>query len=540
MDGRGAEAPTWVTLPGATIPVSFLNKSRERERKQREPAASPHQSQQKAERPVYTFRYAPPPEYRIQNIMVAGTFNDWRRTQYLTETEPGIWTATVELAVPDGSEYVLYRYLIESKSTSGIPTFEDRWVVDYSKYVLLSEEGSHCNYLDLSLLKVGGVPLPKAPREFQRGIYTFRFMKDDLPPESRSPASMWLEVITPHFLTKKRMNPDDKGNWSLQISIPLPPRIETAPPVKFAYLINGIIRTVNPREQLGSADSKINFLSYSALKLVENTQINGLAPSASTPEGIWIYKYIFRSTGSDDGSSVSLKTSLDGWKQAHKFVPSRNGFVLKACIAGPEGKRICYELESGSGHTEIYPHRPTVEGPKGFSVNYLILGSRLDPGTRSEEPVVDAPMGKYTFTWPSGEPASNYVTGTFDGWNKTHQLALTSDFVSYEATVRLPRKKTYYKYIIKDIWVVNMEERFEADADGNLINYLLPEDILPDDEPAQSQNPPLDTGAPKDAKSPEQGTALTDAKKLKKKKKVSDSQKYGFALSPQASAARGM
>ncbi|EWC45209.1 hypothetical protein DRE_06097 [Drechslerella stenobrocha 248] len=89
--------------------------------------------------------------------------------------------------------------------------------------------------------------------------------------------------------------------------------------------------------------------------------------------------------------------------------------------------------------------------------------------------------GTYTFKWSA--PADEvFVTGSFDDWKKTEKLAKTVDG-THLSSVELPIEKTTYKYVVDGTWTVDTSQRIEKDASGNDNNFLLPEDIVPVEEP---------------------------------------------------------
>ncbi|KAK0386718.1 hypothetical protein NLU13_6553 [Sarocladium strictum] len=85
-------------------------------------------------------------------------------------------------------------------------------------------------------------------------------------------------------------------------------------------------------------------------------------------------------------------------------------------------------------------------------------------------------MGSYTFKWE--HPAEEvYVTGTFDNWTKSVQLEKNGDV--FEKTVDLEdaSSKIYYKFVVDNNWVINESSPKEPDHEGNVNNFLTPEQI---------------------------------------------------------------
>ncbi|KAK3383953.1 hypothetical protein B0T24DRAFT_70351 [Lasiosphaeria ovina] len=86
-------------------------------------------------------------------------------------------------------------------------------------------------------------------------------------------------------------------------------------------------------------------------------------------------------------------------------------------------------------------------------------------------------MGTFVFKWP--HPAEEvYVTGTFDGWSKSEQLAKVGD--GFEKKVTLPdsSQKIYYKFVVDHEWITDHEAPREKDHEGNENNFLLPSQIM--------------------------------------------------------------
>ncbi|KAH6899639.1 hypothetical protein B0T10DRAFT_468263 [Thelonectria olida] len=72
-----------------------------------------------------------------------------------------------------------------------------------------------------------------------------------------------------------------------------------------------------------------------------------------------------------------------------------------------------------------------------------------------------------------------YVTGTFDDWTKSVKLDKIGDV--FQKTVELPdaSRKIYYKFVVNNDWVVNESAPKEPDHEGNINNFLTPEQIVP-------------------------------------------------------------
>ncbi|KAL7932256.1 carbohydrate-binding module family 48 protein [Trichoderma chlorosporum] len=92
-------------------------------------------------------------------------------------------------------------------------------------------------------------------------------------------------------------------------------------------------------------------------------------------------------------------------------------------------------------------------------------------------------MGSYTFKWE--HPAEEvFVTGTFDNWTKSEQLAKEGDVFQKTVTLKDASQKIYFKYVVDGDWTVNESSPKEADHEGNVNNFITPEDILKSDPAA--------------------------------------------------------
>lgn len=85
-------------------------------------------------------------------------------------------------------------------------------------------------------------------------------------------------------------------------------------------------------------------------------------------------------------------------------------------------------------------------------------------------------MGSYTFTWE--HPAEEvYVTGTFDSWTKSVQLEKKGDVFEKTVDLKDASSKIYYKFVVDNNWVINESSPKEPDHEGNVNNFLTPEQI---------------------------------------------------------------
>ncbi|KAM0287226.1 hypothetical protein ACHAQH_000540 [Verticillium albo-atrum] len=95
--------------------------------------------------------------------------------------------------------------------------------------------------------------------------------------------------------------------------------------------------------------------------------------------------------------------------------------------------------------------------------------------------------GTFKFTW--GHPAEEvYVTGTFDNWTKSEKLSKVGD--SFEKNVTLPdaSKKIYYKFVVDNNWITDHTAPQEPDHEGNVNNFLTPEQIVKENPIAAIMN----------------------------------------------------
>ncbi|OHE91990.1 hypothetical protein CORC01_12726 [Colletotrichum orchidophilum] len=96
-------------------------------------------------------------------------------------------------------------------------------------------------------------------------------------------------------------------------------------------------------------------------------------------------------------------------------------------------------------------------------------------------------MGTYKFTW--AHPAEEvYVTGTFDNWTKSEKLEKVGS--SFEKTVTLAdaSEKIYYKFVVDNNWITDHTAPQEPDHEGNVNNFLNPDQIVKEDTSAAVMN----------------------------------------------------
>ncbi|KAL0777783.1 hypothetical protein CaCOL14_005436 [Colletotrichum acutatum] len=96
-------------------------------------------------------------------------------------------------------------------------------------------------------------------------------------------------------------------------------------------------------------------------------------------------------------------------------------------------------------------------------------------------------MGTYKFTW--AHPAEEvYVTGTFDNWTKSEKLEKVGS--SFEKTVTLAdaSEKIYYKFVVDNNWITDHTAPQEPDHEGNVNNFLTPDQIVKEDTTAAVMN----------------------------------------------------
>ncbi|KAH7266632.1 hypothetical protein B0J15DRAFT_392217 [Fusarium solani] len=88
-------------------------------------------------------------------------------------------------------------------------------------------------------------------------------------------------------------------------------------------------------------------------------------------------------------------------------------------------------------------------------------------------------MGSFTFKWyhPADEV---YVTGTFDDWTKSVKLEKTGDVFSKTVDLKDASSKIYYKFVVDGNWVINQSAPNEPDTQGNVNNFLTPDQITQD------------------------------------------------------------
>ncbi|KAF5023849.1 hypothetical protein F66182_4107 [Fusarium sp. NRRL 66182] len=85
-------------------------------------------------------------------------------------------------------------------------------------------------------------------------------------------------------------------------------------------------------------------------------------------------------------------------------------------------------------------------------------------------------MGSFTFKWE--HPADEvYVTGTFDNWTKSVRLDKTGDVFSKTVDLKEPSGKIYYKFIVDGSWIINQSAPNEPDFEGNVNNFVTPDQL---------------------------------------------------------------
>ncbi|KAH6968783.1 hypothetical protein DER45DRAFT_607518 [Fusarium avenaceum] len=85
-------------------------------------------------------------------------------------------------------------------------------------------------------------------------------------------------------------------------------------------------------------------------------------------------------------------------------------------------------------------------------------------------------MGSFTFKWE--HPADEvYVTGTFDNWTKSVQLEKKGDVFSKTVDLKEPEGKIYYKFIVDGNWIINQSAPNEPDLEGNVNNFVTPDQL---------------------------------------------------------------
>ncbi|CEI66772.1 unnamed protein product [Fusarium venenatum] len=86
-------------------------------------------------------------------------------------------------------------------------------------------------------------------------------------------------------------------------------------------------------------------------------------------------------------------------------------------------------------------------------------------------------MGSFTFKWE--HPAEEvYVTGTFDNWTKSVKLEKEGDVFSKTVDLKEPEGKIYYKFIVDGNWIINQSAPNEPDLEGNVNNFVTPDQLV--------------------------------------------------------------
>ncbi|KAG8406890.1 Cruciform DNA binding protein, variant 2 [Metarhizium acridum] len=137
-------------------------------------------------------------------------------------------------------------------------------------------------------------------------------------------------------------------------------------------------------------------------------------------------------------------------------------------------------------------------------------------------------MRSYTFKWenPTGDVSDVLVTGSFDGWTKS--VKLEKQGTSFQKTVSFSEKdassKIYYKFVVDNNWTINESYPHEADHEGNVNNFLTPDDLSSSEaaQPALAAAPFINTATP-------ESTTVADMAKKNNKKKAAPANKQPAA-----------
>ncbi|PHH80100.1 hypothetical protein CDD82_1978 [Ophiocordyceps australis] len=129
----------------------------------------------------------------------------------------------------------------------------------------------------------------------------------------------------------------------------------------------------------------------------------------------------------------------------------------------------------------------------------------------------------YTFTWEH-EAEEAYVTGTFDNWSKSVKLEKHNGV--FQKTVHLEHvsNKIYYKFVVDNSWTINQSSPHEPDTEGNVNNYLTPQDL--------AQPSPFISSV-----SPDATTVAMAGKKNKQKKQAAKMSQDSLSAPAEATAA---
>ncbi|KAK1976802.1 hypothetical protein LZ30DRAFT_753251 [Colletotrichum cereale] len=96
-------------------------------------------------------------------------------------------------------------------------------------------------------------------------------------------------------------------------------------------------------------------------------------------------------------------------------------------------------------------------------------------------------MGTYKFTW--AHPAEEvYVTGTFDNWTKSEKLEKVGNLFEKNVTLSDASQKIYYKFVVDNNWITDHTAPQEPDHEGNVNNFLTPDQIVKEDTSAATMN----------------------------------------------------
>ena len=86
----------------------------------------------------------------------------------------------------------------------------------------------------------------------------------------------------------------------------------------------------------------------------------------------------------------------------------------------------------------------------------------------------------YTFTWDEGGKNIK-VTGTFVKWAQFYEMKYYPEEKIFKCTIKLPREKYEYKFIVDDVWKYSKKQPIKKDNKNNINNILDLTNYIPSD-----------------------------------------------------------
>ena len=112
-----------------------------------------------------------------------------------------------------------------------------------------------------------------------------------------------------------------------------------------------------------------------------------------------------------------------------------------------------------------------------ISTNQKAKNSAIESKNISKTNLKEVP---YTFTWDEGGKNIK-VTGTFVKWAQFFEMKYYPEEKIYKCTIKLPREKHEYKFIVDDVWKYSKKQPIKKDNKNNTNNILDLTNYIPSD-----------------------------------------------------------